>query len=70
VSNENILAGLKKPVVTRLDLLAAHAELFKRGLNTSDTKFLIMHEMGEEIFTREEVQVGLAYLRLQGKLKL
>lgn len=68
--DENIIAELRKPIITRLDIILANAKMLNARLPTdSSQRFKINYVMGEEIFTREEIEVGLAYLRLQGKLR-
>lgn len=70
VDDENIITELRKLIITRLDVILANAKMLNDRLRTdSSQKIKITYVMGEEIFTREEIEVGLAYLRLQGKLR-
>lgn len=71
MADENIITELKKPIATRLDVILTHAPALMRRLKEDkrNTVFIVNHVLGEEIFTREELEVGLAYLRLQGKLR-
>ena len=65
---DETIARLNRPAFTRLDVIRAHRhELENRLTAFPNNEWLVVGtDMGDVVFARDEVVVGLGYLRIVG----